>query len=156
MSKSKSRKAKRTSTKAPDLHRAKMAALLSFGGLMVLAVVGATLVIRGGGHQHGRGTVGHDEETLIDLGNATCPTCGDAAGSDVVEDWHHLRIHLARSECVAAFDAAPEKDLDASGIEWRDAARVARELNHLSGSARDAALVKAKARWHVLQPGAAH
>ena len=156
MSKSKTRKAKQAATKSQELHRAKMAALLSFGGLMVIAVAGGTFLMRGGAHQHGRGTVAHEDEVLIDLRNAKCPTCGETAGSDVVEDWHHLRVHLARSECVTAFAADPEKILDASEIQWREAARVAREINHVSGSAQDAALAKAQARWHVLPPGAAH
>jgi hypothetical protein len=156
MGKSKARKAKQAATKAQLLHRAEMSALLWFGGLMVLAVAGGTFLMRGGAHQHGGGTVGHDEESLIDLENARCPTCAETARPDVVDDWHHLRVHLARSECVGAFEANPEKSLDASGIEWRDASRVAREINHSNGSAQSAALANAQARWHVLAPGAAH
>ena len=154
MSKSKTRKAKQAATKAQSLHRAKMAALLSFGGLMVIAMAVGSVLLRSRAHPHEHGTVGHDEETLIDLGNVKCPTCDESAGLDVVEDWHHLRVHLAHAECMRAFDANPERALDESGIDWREAARVAREINHLSGSARDGALAKVQDRWRVLLPGA--
>ena len=154
MSKSKTRKASQAATKAQNLHRAKVAALLSFGGLMVIAMAVGSVLLRGRVHQHGHGTVGHDEETLIDLGNVKCPTCDESVDSGVVEDWRHLRVHLAHPECMRAFDANPESALDESGVDWREAARVAREINHLSGSAQHAALAKAQDRWRVLPPGA--
>lgn len=156
MTKSKARKARQAASKAQLVHRAEMSALFWFGGLMVIVVAGGMFLMRGGAHQHGPGTVGHEEESLIDLANARCPTCGDAATAETVSDWHHLRVRLAHPACVAAFEATPEKSLDASGIEWRDAARVAREINHLNGSAQSAVLAKAQARWHVVAPGAAH
>ena len=46
--------------------------------------------------------------------------------------------------------------LDASGLDWRGAARVAREINHSSGRAQQEALSKAEARWHVIPAGSGH
>lgn len=153
MSKTNARKAKKDAENAQASRRAGLAALLSFGGLMVIGVAGALLMTRSHVHQHGPRTVGHDEEFLVDLGNTRCPTCADAAAADVVVDWHHLRVHLARHDCEAAFSAKPEESLDRSGIDWRDAARAAHGINHARGDARETSLSRAKERWHVIPPG---
>lgn len=152
MSRTQARKVTKDAANARDLRRAGLAALLAFGGLMVIGIAGGLLLMRSHVHQHGPRTVTHDEEFLVDVGNARCPTCGDAAVADVVVDWHHLRVHLARHECEAAFSATPEESLDRSGIDWRAAARAAREINHARGDAREAALSRAGGRWQVVPP----
>lgn len=154
MSRKQARAASKAAEDAKAARRAGMAAFLAFGALMVIGVAGALLLMRGRAHRHG--PVGHDEETVIDLENAGCPTCGDAALAGTAVDWHHLRVRLAHPECEAAFCGAPEKLLDASGLDWRGAARVAREINHSSGRARQDALLKAEARWHVIPAGSGH
>lgn len=156
MSKRQVRATKKAAEDARAARRAGMAAFLAFGVLMVVGTAGALLFMRGRAHQHGPRTVGHDEETAIDLENSGCPTCGDSAVAGVAVNWHHLRVRLAHPECEAAFCEAPEKLLDASGLDWRDAARAAREINHLSGRSRDEALSKAEARWHVVPPASEH
>lgn len=129
-----------------------MAAFLAFGALMIIAVATGVLIMRRRAHHHGPRTVGHDEEAVIDLENSGCPTCGDSAVAGEAVNWHHLRVRLAHPECEAAFCEAPERLLDASGLDWRRAARAAREINHLAGRARDEALAKAETRWHVVRP----
>jgi hypothetical protein len=153
MSRKKARQAKREAEQARDVRRAGMAALLAFGALMVLGLFGGALILRGRGHQHGHGPVGHDEEILVDLENTRCPTCGEeAAAAGPTVDWHHLRVHLSRAECEAGLTRNAEKVLDASEIDWRPAALAARDINHLSGQARSDALAKAEARWHIVSP----
>lgn len=156
MSKRQARAAKKAAEDARAVRRAGMAAFLAFGVLMAVGTAGALLLMRGRAHQHGAGTVGHDDETVIDLGNDRCPTCGGSTVAGVAVTWHHLSVRLAHPKCDAAFCESPEKLLDASGLDWRAAARAAREINHLSGSARDAALLKAAARWHVVPAASEH
>jgi hypothetical protein len=149
VSKKSARKAKQGAEEARLLRRAGTWAFLAFGALMVIGVSGGLLIMRARGHRSDSAA-----ESLIDLENARCPTCGDAACADFAVDWRHLRVRLAHSECERAFCAAPEKTLDSSGSDWRGAARTAREINHLSGRARDTALSKAETRWHVVSPAA--
>ena len=152
MSKKKARQAKKAAADARAIRNAGWAALLTFGALIVFGTAAGLWIMRAGAHQHGPHTIGHEEETLIDLENARCPTCGDAALAGTSVDWHHVRVRLARPDCEPVFSANPEKLLDGSSVDWRGAARTAREINHLQGHARDEALSKAETRWHIVPP----
>lgn len=147
------RKAKQAAQNARDVRRAGIAVLLTFTTLLMIGGAGGMYLMHFRQHRHGPREVLPEEESLVDLENPRCPTCGNATAADLVIDWHHLRIRLAHDDCRTAFSAAPQRVLDSSGMEWRRAARLAHEINHGSDSARKVALTEAEDRWRVLLPG---
>jgi uncharacterized protein (UPF0212 family) len=147
MSKQKRRKAEQGAVSPQVVRQAKQAVILVFAVFLLFAVVLGVLVWRGMSHEHGPRLP--KPESHVDLANDRCPTCGENCG-DAFVDWRHLRVHLARTDCKAAFRSAPEKNLDSLGVDWRAAEACGREINHLEGQARADALARAEANWRVI------
>ena len=60
-------------------------------------------------------------------------------------------MHDHAGDCEKALLAKPEEVLDKSGLDWREAARLVRMVNHGHGAERDRSLEKLKTKWRLVE-----
>jgi hypothetical protein len=91
---------------------------------------------------------------LVDLRNSKCPIQGGAVDGSTYTEWNNLRVGFCCPGCDTQFLENPERVLDKSGIEWREAAEAIADYHASPAEHRRHKLAAIQRKWPVLRdPG---
>lgn len=88
---------------------------------------------------------------LVDLGNTRCPVMGGDVVDEHFIEWNHLRVGFCCPGCDGRFLKDPEKALDSTEVDWREAARAVEDYLFAEGAHKGHKLEEIRKRWKVLR-----